>query len=353
MVESSSGPRCEGAADFNADAFFTAWASSPVIDNNNLESLIKERFGLKANDSYIYHAVASFTLAQVQRAIGYGGQKGLHAWYRDEAGKEVAPPPQSDITAYTNIFSPTSNPAKALTAFASNAKKASVRADVAQNLTKSRVFPASIVVPRSKTHVNPYLDVWTWSCHNLEWCGPDVGTAMTKQSHHILPVFYHHFGCVCPSYEALETIKQIAKGRGVFDVGSGNGYWTYMLRRHGVQVVAIDNGDSLWRCMWIGDTIRTDGASYIAKNGGGRDKVLLLVYPQVTGDFTRSTLDKYQGDTIVVAGTQNKNGFTAFGDSTIDAYVEKNMPEWQKIVQTPLPSFAGKDEALFVFQKKG
>jgi hypothetical protein len=28
------------------------------------------------------------------------------------------------------------------------------------------------------------------------------------------------------------------------------------------------------------------------------------------------------------------------------------MPEWQKIFQIPLPSFAGKDEALFAFERK-
>jgi hypothetical protein len=27
------------------------------------------------------------------------------------------------------------------------------------------------------------------------------------------------------------------------------------------------------------------------------------------------------------------------------------MPGWEKVCQVPLPSFAGKDEALFVFEK--
>jgi hypothetical protein len=29
------------------------------------------------------------------------------------------------------------------------------------------------------------------------------------------------------------------------------------------------------------------------------------------------------------------------------------MPDWEKVCQVPLPSFAGKDEALFVYQKIG
>jgi hypothetical protein len=30
----------------------------------------------------------------------------------------------------------------------------------------------------------------------------------------------------------------------------------------------------------------------------------------------------------------------------------REMPSWEKVLQIPLPSFAGKDEALFIFEKK-
>ena len=30
----------------------------------------------------------------------------------------------------------------------------------------------------------------------------------------------------------------------------------------------------------------------------------------------------------------------------------REMPQWQRLLQIPLPSFAGKDEALFVFERK-
>ncbi len=29
----------------------------------------------------------------------------------------------------------------------------------------------------------------------------------------------------------------------------------------------------------------------------------------------------------------------------------REMPGWKRVLQIPLPSFAGKDEALFVFEK--
>lgn len=59
-----------------------------------------------------------------------------------------------------------------------------------------------------------------------------------------------------------------------------------------------------------------------------------------------------EGDTIICAGTQNANGFTAFEKETIAEWMAREMPDFEKVCQIPLPSFAGKDEALFVFDRK-
>lgn len=181
------------------------------------------------------------------------------------------------------------------------------------------------------------------------------------QSHHVLPIFMHHFGCVVPSYESLEMLRLVANGRPIADVGSGNGYWSFMLRQHKANVVAVDNAQSEWRVNWISDTVIADGVKWLARkeNAGGKDIVLLMVYPivgggvagGVEGGFTRNLLAAYKGDTVAVVGTQNHNGYTGFRGMTMDEYMEKEHKEWLKVVQVPLPSFAGKDEALFVFQR--
>jgi len=158
------------------------------------------------------------------------------------------------------------------------------------------------VVNKAKKHVNPYFDLWAWTNQTLEWGGPEPGTAGVKISHAVLPVVYHHFGCVCPSYEALALVQQVARGRRVLDVGSGNGYWTYMLRRlepgskkeGRVEVVPIDNGISEWRTMWVGDTVEADGAKWLLQHDGGREAVLLLVYPSVGNEFTSKMIQAYR-----------------------------------------------------------
>lgn len=169
----------------------------------------------------------------------------------------------------------------------------------------------------------------------------------------------HHFGCATPSHESLEVLKIMADGRAVADIGSGNSYWTFMLRQYGLMVHPVDNMQSEWRVNWVSDTIVSDGVKWLKKNSNGRGMMLLLVYPVVgggvgggaEGDFTRTLVDAFEGDTISVVGTQNGNGYTGFKHMTMGTYMEREHKEWTKVVQIPLPSFAGKDEALYVFQK--
>ena len=161
----------------------------------------------------------------------------------------------------------------------------------------------------------------------------------------------HHFGCVVPSYEGLEIIKQAAGKRAVIELGSGNGYWTYMLRRLGVSVQAVDNLQSEYRTLWISDTLIKDGEKFLKEKTGCKNDVLLLVYPIVSSDFTSRILTAYAGDTICVAGTQNRSGYTAFQDRTIDEYMKAEKAEYEKTVQIALPSFPGKDEALYVYER--
>ena len=220
---------------------------------------------------------------------------------------------------------------------------------------------SKLTIPKAKSppSQNPYFDFWVWSCRNLEWCGPCSSSERVGTSHHVLPVFMHHFGCATPSHESLEVLRLLADGRPVADVGSGNGYWSFLLRCYGLVVQPVDNMQSEWRVNWVDDTTITDGVKWLRKNAGGKDMVLLLVYPVVGGGvgggnegaFTRDLVKAFQGDTLAVVGTQNGNGYTGFRGMTMDQYMVKEHEEWMRVVQIPLPSFAGKDEALYVFQR--
>ncbi|KAJ4403412.1 hypothetical protein N0V82_010657 [Gnomoniopsis sp. IMI 355080] len=368
-------PPCVGSSSFDpatriadADARTQALA---LLDQNDFAGAIKLYFQLSADDKYVYHAITAVTLPQVQHVVSLGGANGLHSWYSSltTPTTPLDPPPKSDIDAYTTIFLPSTLTPSALKALASNAKKGSIRASVAAHLAAKRyLHPAAVAQqlhigkkkPTAKdVPPNPYYDFWEWSCRNLEWCGPCPEAEKRPQSHHVLPVLMHHFGCAVPSYESLEILKVVADGRAVVDMGSGNGYWAFMLRQHGVDVKPVDNAQSEWRANWVSDTTIIDGPKWLTKNAAGKDVVLLMVYPVVgggagggvEGGFTRDLIKAYQGDTVAVVGTQNRNGYTSFREMTFDEYMEREQPEWTKVVQIPVPSFAGKDEALFIYQR--
>ncbi|KIW53659.1 hypothetical protein PV05_09207 [Exophiala xenobiotica] len=396
-MPSIPGPATEGSK---------TWSPSRLRDGDDLEvwskihghlnahefrAAITTAFDLPPGDNFTYHASASVNLSQVEAAIHAGRANGLHAWYVELAPEPregqgdgdvcgIVPgqpslriagyPPAGDIQAYMALFDPTKSAANSLKSLSANAKKGSLRATIAEYLLSKRYLDSSVTVPKFKIpsstssqpqngaksvatigHQNPALDFWAYLCLALEYAGPNANTALVKSSHHMLPVYMHHFGCVVPSYESLQIINKLAAGRNVLDMGSGNGYWTFMLRRLGVNVVAVDSGQSRWRTTWIADTVATDGVQYLRKRSGCPDHMLLLVYPIVGGDFTRKVLDAFTGNVIVVAGTQNGNGYTGFKDMMVDEYMAREKPSWEKVAQVPLPSFAGKDDALFAFRR--
>ncbi|PHH65200.1 hypothetical protein CDD81_3059 [Ophiocordyceps australis] len=365
----AAAPRCIGNPLFHVDEVVNdAERHKQALDllsANNLYHASRVLFGLPDPDTYTYHATASVQLAQAQRAVAYGPANGLHAWYHSDNDSPLNRPSQADIEAYISIFSPLTSTLSALKNFGTNAKKGSLRSLVARRLDEKRYIDAALrerlTLPKcKKAPWNPYFDFWAWSCRNLEWCGPCEASDAVSTSHHILPVFMHHFGCVTPSHEALEVLKILAHRRPVVDVGSGNGYWSFMLRRYGLTVHSIDNMQSVWRVVWIGDTMVADGVEWLVQKAkGGEGMVLLLVYPvvgsgPVDGLFTRNLLKAFKGDTLAVVGTQNSNGFTGFRDMTMDAFMARHHGhEWTKVVQIALPSFAAKDEALFIFERRG
>lgn len=128
---------------------------------------------------------------------------------------------------------------------------------------------------------------------------------------------------------------------GVIDMASGNGYWSYLLRRMGVNVSAVDSMEAVWRTMWVEDTAKANGVEYLRRLGVGKDRVLLMVYMVPRGDFTKQVLKVYKGDTIAVAGTQNENRFTGFSDATVERYFEREKKDFDMTVRIALPSFAG------------
>lgn len=355
----------------NPSSFVERWSTGehdPNRCSKDFQQCIKAAFNLSDDYDYVYRAQGETTLTIAQKAINGKRANGLHKWYEQDNGEPLYPAPE-EIKAYTTLFDPSLSFPKAFNAYKSSTKPNSLKAHISTHLSSRFLKKTQGLLPsrKDRKHVNPYLDFWIYSCNELEWAGPWEKTVNTKASHHILPIFYHHFGCVVPSYAALYAIAKLAQPakpskepvRPILDIGSGTGYWTYMLRNlqldsgwKELDVHPVDNGTSEYRIMWVKDTVKVDGKSYLTRMGNGKGCVLLLVYPQARGDFTAPLLKMFEGDTVVVVGTQNGNGFTGFPDEIVDVWMEENRKEYELVLRLPVPSFAGKDEAMFVFQRE-
>ena len=298
---------------------------------------------------------------------------GLITAYRTDA--QLGHPPPADIEAYISTFAPAVHPSKSLTSFAANAKKSSLRASIAEHLLATRLVDPTLAPPSSAkkkkktpstaaSASNPALFFWAWTCRALHWAGPLPPSSPSipprSVAHPTLPILMHHFGCVIPSPEAISILARLAAlpqhPHGIADVGSGTGYWTAVLRAEGVAATPIDNAQSEFRASWLPDTVHEDGAAWLQAHEGGRGHVLLMVYPVVGGEFVKRMMDAYEGMTVVVAGAQDRSGYTAFRDRTFGQWMEEEEEErrkqgWRKMAQLALPGWQGKDEALFVYQR--
>lgn len=60
-------------------------------ERNDFEGAVRLWFGMPeaGKDDYVYHALASVTLGQVQRGVEMGAEKGLHGWYEGAKDGEV------------------------------------------------------------------------------------------------------------------------------------------------------------------------------------------------------------------------------------------------------------------------
>jgi hypothetical protein len=85
---------CVGAADFTPGEYFDDTETQKQVDSylerNDFLHAITIAFKLPERDTYVYHAIASVRLAEVQHIISLGAVNGLHGWYRAPDGSIVS-----------------------------------------------------------------------------------------------------------------------------------------------------------------------------------------------------------------------------------------------------------------------
>ena len=138
-----------------------------------------------------------------------------------------------------------------------------------------------------------------------------------------------------PSAEAIATIARNA--RRVIEIGSGSGYWAWMLAAAGVDIIAFDVTPPTvaWYPVYVGD-------ARIA--GSFPDRALLLCWPPWRSSMAVDALDAYAGDTVIFIGEW-------MGGCADERFFAQLATQFQLVDGTCIPQWFARDDRLWIFRR--
>jgi hypothetical protein len=162
--------------------------------------------------------------------------------------------------------------------------------------------------------------------------------------------FIDRFGFAIISELAVQTIAKYAP---LVEVGCGSGYWSYELRKVGVDVMPTDPGTGkyrgsskcepvTWDKPWS-EIERLNGVQAVEKYS---ERNLLTVWPDYDTEWPVETLWKFTGQTCLYVG-EGPYGCTADED-----FHDLLADKFERIEEIALPRFDGIHDSLEVWRRK-
>jgi len=148
-----------------------------------------------------------------------------------------------------------------------------------------------------------------------------------------------------PTEAALDAVARYAP---IVELGAGTGYWTYLLRRRGVDCVAYDlappdrqpNPNRLRPLTWT-HVDRGD----VGVLAGHAERTLFLCWPSYRDPFAARALAAYVGTRLIYVGEP------AGGHTADDDFFSLLARDWQAAENVALPNWPGTRDLLTVYRR--
>ena len=173
--------------------------------------------------------------------------------------------------------------------------------------------------------LNPYFEIF----ETLRGQSPELVLRLRK------PLIWAYSWAV-PSSEAIAEIAQYTP---LIELGAGSGYWAWLLRQAGADVIALDTltaAPPYWTPVLKGD------ASSLGDNPG---RALFLCWPPSDSPMAAQALQSFPGSTVISVGE--------WEGRTADAEFQRLLrQDWELIRQMGLPKWPGFRDELRIFRRR-
>ena len=148
-----------------------------------------------------------------------------------------------------------------------------------------------------------------------------------------------------PNRAALEAIARYGP---IVELGAGTGYWAYLLRNRGVDIVAYD----LAPPDQAPNAYKFEPRTWTAVQQGGveildqyADRALFLCWPGYQDTFADDALRVFNGNVLIYVG-EGAGGHTANA-----AFFDRLSRDWVLEEQVAIPQWSGAHDSLSIFRR--
>ena len=143
------------------------------------------------------------------------------------------------------------------------------------------------------------------------------------------------FSCSIPNERVLDAIACFGP---VLEIGAGSGYWAYLLKNKGVDIVSVDN--RVLETCWFPEVIIQDGLIYLMNNAGCANRSLMLCWPTCSFEILKA----YRGNLLILI--PNPDPAFRSGFNNMECF-----KEWQLIRRIDLPFWPKNNDVCLIYRR--